>query len=79
MGAIYTLTGSLEGTVLTGAFGSILALTDSQITVTGSGFEERFTLPKGNTFTDTGTALVNNSFTEIIAWGSGANLIVQSA
>jgi hypothetical protein len=79
MGAIYTVTGSLDGTVLTGAFGSILALTDSQITVTGSGFEARFTLPRGNTFTDTGTALVNNSFTEIIAWGESANLVIQSA
>jgi flagellar basal body P-ring protein FlgI len=78
MGSIQVITGSLAGTKLTGAYGSIYAITDSQITVTGSGFQSRFVLPRGQNFTDTGTWNTDNSFTEITAW-SKANIVVQSA
>jgi hypothetical protein len=78
MSSIQVITGSSAGTKITGNFGSIYAITDSQITVTGSGFENRFNLPKGENFTDTGTWNTNNSFTEIIAW-TKANIVVQSA
>jgi len=78
MGSIQTVTGSLEGTKLTGAFGGIYAITDSQITVTGSFGQSRFVLPKNSQFTDTGTWLVQNSITEIIVWTTG-NVIIQSA
>ena len=78
MGNLLVVTGSLEGTTITGAWGGIYSLTDSQITITGSFGEARFVLPKGENFTDTGTWLTGNGITEVIAW-SEANIILQSA
>jgi len=78
MGSIQVVTGSLAGTKLTGAYGSIYAQIDTDITVTSSAGDVRFTLPRGQNFTDTGTWNVNNSITEIIVWGQGS-VIIQSA
>lgn len=80
MGQILIITGSLDGTKITGSYGIITAINDSQITISGSKFdgEQRFTLPKGSIFSDTGTWLVENSFKEITAWGQ-SEIIVQSA
>jgi hypothetical protein len=75
---IQVLTGSLAGNTINGGFGSVMALHDSQITVVGSFGEQRFLLPKGEMFTDTGTWLVSNSITSVTAW-TDANVIVQSA
>jgi hypothetical protein len=78
MGSILVVTGSLEGTVITGAYGSIFAQVDTELTVTGSFGDARFTIPRGSTFTDTGTYLSNNGITDIIVWGQGS-VIIQSA
>ena len=81
MGNILVVTGSLEGTLVTGSWGMIHALVDSQITISSSVTPDnnvRFTLPKGEIFTDTGTWLVNNTFTDITVWGQG-EIIIQSA
>jgi hypothetical protein len=75
---IQVVTGSLAGTQVTGNFGFIQALTDSQLSITTPQGTVRMLLPKGNVFTDTGTWLVNNSITEIIAW-TDSNIIIQSA
>jgi len=75
--SIQYITGSLEGTKLTGSFGRITSLTDSDITITSSVLgSARFTLPKGLYFTDTGApSLVLNSITEAIIWGEGQVII----
>lgn len=75
---IQVITGSLAGTTVTGAYGSIQALTDSQLTVTTPEGTVRMVLPKGNVFTDTGTWLVTNSITQITAW-TNSNIVIQSA
>ena len=80
MGSILVVTGSLEGTTITGSWGMIQSLVDSQITVSSSkpNSDVRFTLPKGQIYTDTGTWLVDNTFTEVTVWGQGS-IIIQSA
>jgi hypothetical protein len=79
MGNILVVTGSLSGTRITGSYGAIFSQVDSDITISGSSITEtRFILPKGEMFTDTGTWLVENSFTDIIVWGQGS-VIIQSA
>jgi hypothetical protein len=78
MGNILVVTGSLEGTNITGNWGAIYSQLDSEITVTGSFGDARFTLPRGQFFSDTGTWLVDNSITDITIWGQGS-VIIQSA
>ena len=80
MGNILIVTGSLEGTTITGNWGFIQALVDSQITVSSSipNSDVRFVLPKGQIYIDTGTWLVENRFTEITVWGQ-SEIIIQSA
>jgi hypothetical protein len=80
MSNILVVTGSLEGTLITGSWGMVQALIDTDITVSSSipNSDVRFTLPKGEIYTDTGTWLVENSFTEITVWGQGT-VIIQSA
>ncbi len=81
MGNILVVTGSLEGTLVTGSWGMIQSLIDTQITVSSSVNPDnnvRFTLPKGQVFTDSGTWVINNTFTDITVWGQG-EVIIQSA
>jgi len=78
MASIQVITGSAAGTKITGTFGSVYAQIDTDITVSGSFGNVRFTLPRGTNFTDTGTYNVTNDFVEITVWGQGS-VLVQSA
>jgi len=72
---IQVITGSLEGTKITGAFGKIVATQDVQVTITGSFGQTRISMPKSMIFTDTGQDVVTNTITEVIVWGQGSIII----
>lgn len=78
MPGIQKITGSLDGTEVITTFGSVFALNQSNIEISGSTGEIRFTLPQGQLFTDTGTNISNNGFAKIVVYGQ-SEVIIQSA
>jgi hypothetical protein len=78
MGSIQVVTGSLEGTIITGQIGQVFALTDSDITVTSPSLgTQRFTLLCNGIFTDTGQPSTQYTITSVTVWGQGEVLIYK--
>ena len=70
------MTGSLEDVTLSGSFGKIYALSNSDITVSGSTIEEmRLTLLSGDSFLDTQQKTTEYSIEKIKVWGQGEVLV----
>jgi hypothetical protein len=79
MAGIFKITGSAEGTKVTGSFGRIYALTPVDVTITSSLLgKDRITLTEGSSITDTTVEeYCYNSIQEVIVWGQGVVLLQE--
>lgn len=81
MSTVSKITGSLEGTTITGEFGLIYAISHTDIEISGAIGQERFTLPYGTTFGTLGLAggtAFPNDIASITAYGQGEVIAVTT-